>query len=347
MRYAARSSRPDAFLCGPLALALALAAAPAAAQAPDAQKLFREGVELIQKGKVAEAEQKLQASWDLYETYDTAANLAECEVKLGQRAEAAKHMDFAANHLPNHIADAIRADIKKRAAELRKDVGVVRVTVNTDGATVKVGAQTVGTSPLRGDAFVEPGEVTIVGLMTDGRRGETTAQVGKGEVKDVRIEIPAAAGALPTPPPPPVTPPPGGGDREPSSPLPPILIIGGGSLAAIGLGVGIVGVAVAGGKGSDADEQLATIIDAGGSCPAAAGCADVKAALADQSTFQDLGTVGFIGMGVGVATLTVGLILLATEDDAPTSAREPSRQSVQAAAAPTGSDLGGSLRVTF
>jgi hypothetical protein len=315
-----------------IALAAVSSPAVAAAQSDDAQRLFKEGAELMKQERLKEAEAKLQASWDLYKTYDTAANLAECEAKVGQLAEAAEHMSYAATHLPNHVSDQLRTEIKKRAGELRAEVGTLAIVVTADGADVTVGGRAVGQSPLPGDVFVDAGEVQIEARSKDGAAATTRVTVMKGEKKDVRLELQGTAA-----PPPPAPPP---DEKGGSSPVPVVLLIAGGGLAVVGLGLGITGLVVASGKSSDADDQLAAIADRGQPCPGAEGCEELRATLGDQSTFEDLATFGFIGMGVGVATAAVGLILMASDGGEEPSALAP-------APAPVGADLGGSLRLRF
>lgn len=316
-----------------VAAALLVVPRAASAEPADPQALFREGVEHMKAERIAEAEAKLQASWDLYRTYDTAANLAECEAKLGQRAEAAEHMDFAVRHLPNHIQDEMRSAMKKRAADLRAEVGALRVVVTADGAAVTVGGRAVGKSPIADEVFVEPGEILVAATAAGSPPAEARVRVGRGERQDVRLEL--RSGPSPT-----VTPPPG--DEAPgSSPWPSVFLIGGASVAAVGLGVAITGVAVAGSKGSDADAQLAAISQSGGRCPEAPECAALDETLRDQSTFDDVGIIGFVGLGVGLAAVAIGVVLAATSDDVPGSS------AVAPGPAPLGSDLGGSLRLRF
>src|SRR5690242_11913564 len=65
-------------------------AAPAGDE-DEATKLYKQGHDLYEQGKPAEAEKAYQAAWDLRQSFDVAANLGNVELVIGQTRDAAEH----------------------------------------------------------------------------------------------------------------------------------------------------------------------------------------------------------------------------------------------------------------
>jgi tetratricopeptide (TPR) repeat protein len=146
-----------------LALALALATAPATAFAAEADRLFSEGVKLLDAGKFAEACPKLEQSQKLEPAAGTLLNLAACYEKSGRRAQALKTFREA--------GDAARArgraDWTKVADDhVRALEGALpKLTIHrgpTPGLEVTLDGKPVSDAELGASLAVDPGTHVVV-----------------------------------------------------------------------------------------------------------------------------------------------------------------------------------------
>jgi len=115
------------------ALAILVALAPlAAAQTAEAEMLFREGKRLMQKGKIAEACDKFEASERLEPEVGTELNLANCREKNGQTSSAwAVFTKAAANAKQAGRLDRA-AEARRRASALEKQLIYLTIAVPDD-----------------------------------------------------------------------------------------------------------------------------------------------------------------------------------------------------------------------
>lgn len=317
-RGAQRFARAGSLL---LASALFVAAVhPSQAAAQDAQEdpadtFFREGAEAVQADKIQLAYEKFRAAWNLRQTFEIAANLGVVEKALGKRKDAAFHLEFALRHYPAVSGPEKKKQIEVELDELKKQVGEIRLTVPS-GSEIEVNGEKVGTAPLQGTLFVEPGQVTIVAKKEGVGKGRAEVTVGVGEGKDVRIELipDKTVGPVETP-------------TEP----PPMwlgFVIGGVGVGAAGAGVALL--VVGQGKLSDAEELGAPLIDDredpeaehvdcdAGSPPQI--CQDIQKNLDDAGTFT---TAGIALAAVGGAALVTGIVLIALPRDEKSDEKAP------------------------
>ena len=110
--------------------------------------LFQEGNALYDAQKFPEAEAKYQAAWDAKQSYDTAGNLGNVELQIGQNREAAEHLGWAVKHFPPSGSSDKRAFLEKRLAEAIALVGTLDIASNPDGATIWLDGKQLGKTPL-------------------------------------------------------------------------------------------------------------------------------------------------------------------------------------------------------
>lgn len=300
----------------PLGIAAALVVAPTAYAQSDAdvEKLYKEGVALMKQGKDTEAEVKLQQCWDLKRTVDTATNLGELELDLGQDVEAATHLDYAEKHAPNSLSPALKKRIGDLAGKARARVAALTIKTTPADALIAVDGKDVGRS-LEGPTFVKPGPHEVTATLAGYEKATAAVSPGAGEALPVALTLKTATGAPPIAPPPP--PPPGGDTTPPpheeneGAPVGAWVLFGAGATVAVVGGV-LLGVGLGGQSGTTDDANA--VADEGGRCePASAGfeaqCDDV---LSSQSSNNTLTGVGAAALGVGAASAAVGLVWVLT-----------------------------------
>lgn len=308
-----RTTRPLATLVvsGALACAATLGARDASAQSDaDVEKLYREGVALMKQGKDVEAEAKLQQSWGLKRTVDTATNLGEVELDIGQDVDAATHLDYAERHMPNSLSPAMKKRIGELAAKARSKVGALDIKPTPPDALIAVDGKELGRS-LEGPAFVLPGAHEVTASLAGHDTEKTTVQAEAGRLLPVVLTLKATAGAAVPPPaaPPataPVLPPPAA-DEDDGAPVAAWVTLGAGATIAV-LGGVLLGVGLASQSGARDDAE--SIVSDGGRCePASADfesrCDDM---ISSGNSANLLTGIGGAALGVGAATAAVGLV---------------------------------------
>jgi hypothetical protein len=295
-------------LAFPLCLAASTAIAiPAAAQpsgpsttavaATDrARSLHVEGARLFELGKYDEAYVAFLAAWALKKHPQIAGNLADCEVKIGKYRDAAEHFAFMARD-PNHEA---KPEAKRLAQERLKDVqtriGTVTISVSSNGAELMLDGKALGTSPLEGPIFVDPGAHVVEATLKGHKPARMPVDAPKGSTQNVALTLEVVPDAPPVPP---VV------ERRPLWPA-----IAAGSVAVVALGVGAGLAVAANGKASSS----ATLLSKVGSSSACAGTLasspDCTALMSDLKSRDALtkGAFSSFVIGGGFAVAAAGLL---------------------------------------
>lgn len=340
-----------------IAATLSLQSLPAHAQitppgveaSKNADDLFRKGKDLYKTGSLREAYQAYRGAWELKQSYDIAANLANTELLLGMKREAAEHFAACLWTFAATGSKAQQEVVKKQFEEARKEIGALAVKVSVDGAEVFVDGKSMGRAPLKVEVFVEPGARTVEAKLSGYEPGKQVVQVAKGvatqKVTLTLVELKAApvepttrpaepvasgnpeaggsrmpeAGAGSAPPP---VGPPSDRPREPGGNEPvdtsvklnrTVLIVGGAAVGAALLS-GVVFTVLANGKASAAETQrdmLTTTVgtNACGGAAMPAGCQDLHGLWADRATFSNVAVWSFLG-AAAFGAATVTVTLL-------------------------------------
>jgi len=304
--------RPLLFAIGSILFASTLTlSVPAHAQGDDsgaeqsqrADDLFHKGKALYQATKVREAHDAYAAAWGLKRSYDIAANLANTEMLLGMKRDAAEHLAYCTRNFPPSGNRAQLDAIKARFDEARKEVGALSVKGLTPGATMRIDGKEVGATAFADELYVEPGKHVIdvmhVGY-EDAQQSFTVKAGGSASVELTQKKIEAGPVALH---PPPLLPPPL--PNRPSVSL----VVGGAAVSFVALGASVALFAVASGKGSDADQMVAQLKAASAPFCANASttgaCGDLYSLRQDQGTFHNTGVALLVGGSVVAASTLV------------------------------------------
>lgn len=269
-------------------------------QSQKAGDLFREGKLLYQASRVQEAHDAYAAAWKLKHSYDIAANLANTEMLLGMKRDAAEHLADCARNFPPSGNKAQLDAIKARFDDARKGVGTLVVKGLAPGATMRIDGKEVGTGPFTDELYVEPGKHVVEVRHTGYEDTQQAFEVEAGGSASVEMAQKMSEAARPvalrslTPLPPPLA-------RGPSIPL----VVGGAVISFAALGTGVAFFAVAGGKGRDADRlNLQIEVDCSKS-PTTGACGELFSLRQDQETFQNAGIALVVGGSVVAASTLV------------------------------------------
>lgn len=173
-------------------LPITLWAASAHAQDTDPIALYKEANTLYDAQKYPEAEAKYQASWDARKSFDTAGNLGNVELQVGQHREAAEHLGYALKNFPPSGTTEKRAFIEKRYAEALALVSTLDITTNPDGATIYLDDKPIGKTPLVDAVYVEPGGHTVSAKLVGHKDDTKTVEGVKGERQKIFFALTAA-----------------------------------------------------------------------------------------------------------------------------------------------------------
>ncbi len=270
-----------------------------------AEDLFQQGVELIGKGKWADAAVKLEESNRLDRAAGTTINLADCYEHMGKLASAWTLFVEAAAVFGRRTPPDARAETAKSRAEAlfpklsRLSIDVPEAVRGTKGLMVKRDGEDVGGAQFGTGIAVDPGTHTIE-VSAPGKKVWTAEVKVGGEAAKVVVAVPALVDA-------PVEVGPGGGKGAGEE--------GAGvnegwpwqRKAAIGVaGVGVAGVVVGAIFGVEAmgkHDQVAKECDPG----EPRRCSPAGVAIAGD--LKTAGMVSTIGLAAGGTLVAAGVVL--------------------------------------
>ncbi|MGK3960947.1 hypothetical protein WMF38_48825 [Sorangium sp. So ce118] len=303
-----------AILCAAAVEATALAQPPDAPGAPRddgarAARVYHEGVAAANEGRWQQAYAAYREAWMLKQHFQIAANLGQAALKLGKHRDAAEYLAFFLREAKD-ISELDRARGQQMLDEARARVATLTLVVNRDRAAVLVDGVPVGTSPLGGAVYVEPGKRKIEARL-DGEapvRTSVTLAAGTSPLVALRfVERPPAPsrreGAQPRRPPAP--------ERGAAGPSKAVLAAGG---VATGLALGaavVLRVAADRREQAGSDAAVPGAASCYSSAPASldpAQCVEVHGHRSGAVHLHNASTAFFAAAGVaGAATLGYAL----------------------------------------
>ncbi len=263
-----------------------------------ADALFGQGQAALRAGKTEQALQLYLSAWKLKQTHDIAGNLAQVELMLGKKRDAAEHIAFALAHFPPTVQSERREGLKKVLDGLRQELGVLRIHVSAPDAKVALDGTPIGLAPLAAEVFVDPGAHLVEATLKGYKLARAPVDAAKGSAQDVTLTLEALSEPSPTHPQ-------GSNVRQP-------VIITGAVLGGAGVILGAVFAGLSSAKANQARTQLDTMAKMGptaacGPMPSAQ-CQAVQSAGEARATFGNASAWSFIAGGaVGTATLIYAL----------------------------------------
>jgi len=273
----------------------------ARADIASAEALFREGRDLLGAGKVAEACLKFQESQRQDPSPGTLLNLAACHAKQGKAASAWAEYLAAKRAAQTANRTDMAEEAQRQADQVAPQRSFLTLIIERPAPGLKLSrnGEALDAGSFGSKLPTDPGRYAIV-ASAPGRldwHGEITVE-GGGD--DKQLQVPELKEAPPEPNDAAtgtgaVAGPPGKPSKVP-------YIVGG-----IGLGVTVVGLAF----GGLAQSKYTSATDA---CPTRKGCS--ADALDDRDTAQLFANVSNVTVGVGLATVATGVVLLLTRGSA-------------------------------
>jgi hypothetical protein len=270
-----------------------------------ADKLAADATKAVSRGALEDARKLFLASIELKPSFDTLGNLGAVELAMKRHRDCAEHLAASLRSYPPTGSDTLKKKTEEKLNECRSKVGAVRLEVTPDGVSVAVDGRTVGTTPLPGPLFLEPGartlEFTLEGHRPAQRSVDSTA--GRESPLLVRLEAepPPAPVVAPKPTAPATTavaaPKPVDPLERTGAPLWPL--VAGGAGTAILLGAGVALFVGSNATERDGDSQRTELAAAGKRCPA--DCAGLIETYDSASAQRNAATGLFVGAGIAAA----------------------------------------------
>lgn len=168
-----------------------------------AKELYNEGTALAQKGDLAAAFRAFRGSYEQDGGVEALANMAILEKELGRPRAAAEHLDAALERLPFSQAEKA-GEVKRRLAEICKEITVLTLHVTPEGSQVYVDDRGLGAGPMDRTVYLDPGaHVVLVRVSGTVVRREVRATKGATEVMTIseadsrpRMELSAPQAAV-------------------------------------------------------------------------------------------------------------------------------------------------------
>lgn len=151
------------------------------------QKILDRGDRLMLQNKPGKAQEAFAEALVLYKKAYKAFKspkiffpIAQAEQRLGDPMAAMGHYQAMLNESKNPSADLV-AKVDKAIAEVRRELVVLDLTVEQDGAEVQVDGETIGTTPLDGPHYMTPGEHRYIVTLEGHEPAEETFDLNPGK----------------------------------------------------------------------------------------------------------------------------------------------------------------------
>jgi hypothetical protein len=286
------------------------------APAPDdsekeAARLYDDGVKEAKAGSWEKARVSMFAAFKLKPSYAWAANLGKVEIRAGKPRDAAEHLSFFLREAPTIEPDD-RADVEKMLSDAKAQIGTATIRVNAPGAQVLVDEEPVGTAPLAGSVFVEPGTRWFEAKKDGIGRARQVVQITAGSTPLVELKLANGIVSMTDP----------DVQRHTSAPVESAspkwrswTIAGGAGLAALGIGVGVGFAAAASAKNAaviDESDGLVSRTKTGSPiCPNQGGddrCTNLTELAKARDGNRDVAIAGFAVGGVAAAGALIAFL---------------------------------------
>jgi hypothetical protein len=154
--------------------AVAATAGEAAAVVPaddpavvEAGERFDRGVAYYDRGDNGAALAEFLRAYELTGYWGMLYNLGQVSQALGRKADALTYFEDYLAGGGGELAAERRAEVEGQLAQLRSQLAQLRVTVDADGAEIRVDDEVVGTAPLAEPLYLEPGPHVVVARHPD------------------------------------------------------------------------------------------------------------------------------------------------------------------------------------
>lgn len=152
------------------------------------KEYFDRGIILFKAGDYQGALENFTISYNLRPHAKLRLNIGICLFNLGRYAEAGNELEAFLREGGDLGPDLV-AKADKYLGEIKVKVGRLSITVDVEGILLKIDDADIGTSPLEGGVFVEPGSHEIQALADGEQVWAGFASVNAGEDQAVEIAL--------------------------------------------------------------------------------------------------------------------------------------------------------------
>lgn len=163
------------FLCTLLVTCITLGLS-GAAHAEDGARVrardhFKQGVQLFDERRFADALEQFERSFSLFPHYGTLYNMGQVEVALGHPVQAVEAFEkyLAQGGASVPVDQRLQVEVELKAQQQR--IGHIKVAVNPDGTEIRVDGNTVGKAPMVSPVRVAAGHHRVEAML-EGYRTE-------------------------------------------------------------------------------------------------------------------------------------------------------------------------------
>jgi tetratricopeptide (TPR) repeat protein len=213
LRPCGQVGRPVASLLAAALLLSAVLASPARAQTGDAPSEaapsgddaaaedarreagvhFTDGVELFEEGEYEGALIEFRQAYDTLPSPTVLYNIGQTYLAMRRYVEAEQAFRLYLERSGTSISSARAEDVQARLASLERRIGVLRISVNVEGAEVLLDGASLGAAPLPDPIRVDIGEHRVSARADGYHPTQVTVMVAGREEQDVAIELVASS----------------------------------------------------------------------------------------------------------------------------------------------------------
>jgi len=172
----------------------------------EARRLIEEGDKLFAGGDAKGALERYLAAHAAFPSPKIYYPLARAEEKLGRLGAALAHYEQFLAEAAGQVPGALKKEAQRAAGKLRPRVARVTFQVDVDGAVVTVDGRPVGSAPIEGVVYVDPGERVFVAEAEGYAAARLEQTLSAGEEAEILLDLEELAEAPPDKPKPKVKP---------------------------------------------------------------------------------------------------------------------------------------------
>ncbi|MCC6995441.1 MAG: PEGA domain-containing protein [Deltaproteobacteria bacterium] len=172
----------------------------------EARRLIEEGDKLFAGGDAKGALERYLAAHAAFPSPKIYYPLARAEEKLGRLGAALAHYEQFLAEAAGQVPAALKKEAQRAAGKLRPRVARVTFQVDVDGAVVTVDGRPVGSSPIEGVVYVDPGERVFLAEAEGYAPARLEQTLSAGEAAEILLDLEELAKAPPEEPRPKVKP---------------------------------------------------------------------------------------------------------------------------------------------
>jgi hypothetical protein len=133
----------------------------------EAGERFDRGVACYDRGDYGAALAEFLRAYELTGYWGMLYNLGQVSQALARKTDALTYFEDYLAGGGGEIAPERRTEVEAQLAQLRSQLAQLRVTVDADGAEIRVDDEVVGTAPLAEPLYLEPGPHVVVARHPD------------------------------------------------------------------------------------------------------------------------------------------------------------------------------------